>query len=277
MASPADTEIALYETDKAVAIVTMNRPEKRNALSIPLKRKLVELLRRAEADDDIAVVVLRGAGKSFCAGADISPDPAKDAHKGDGLKTHAYHLETLAFHLTPWELEKPVIASVQGHAMGAGCELAMMCDTTIAAESAIFGEPEIRFASIGSAVIMPWIIGPKRARQLLYSGDTISATRAETIGMINEVVPDEALETRTLKVAHRLALTGREALRAIKMAINDGIEAQGFRNALKAGVTTVALTHLSTIEQDKAFYEMRDKEGAAAAFRWRNAQFREED
>ena len=277
MTATASEEVALYETDGAVAIVTMNRPEKRNALSIPLKRKLVELLRRAEADDDIAVVVLRGAGKSFCAGADISHDPEKDAHRGDGLKTHAYHLETLAFHLTPWELQKPVIASVQGHAMGAGCELAMMCDITLAAESAIFGEPEIRFASIGSAVIMPWIIGPKRARQLLYSGDTISAARAEAIGMINEVVADDELAARTLKFAHRLALTGRESLRALKMAISDGIEAQGFRNALKAGVATVALTHMSHIDQDKAFYEMRDKEGPAAAFRWRNAQFWEGD
>lgn len=272
----AEDDVALYETDGAVAVVTMNRPEKRNALNRALKLKLMALMHRAEEDDAIAVVVLRGAGKSFCAGADISPDPAKDVYKGDALKTHAHHAETLEFHLTPWSLKKPVVASVQGHAMGAGCQLAMMCDVTLAAESAIFGEPEIRFASIGSAVIMPWIVGHKRARQLLYLGDTITAARAETIGMINEAVPDDALEARTLAFAQRMALVGRESLSAVKMAVNDGIEAQGFRNALKSGVKTVALTHTSDIEADRAFYEMRDKEGAAAAFRWRNAQFREE-
>jgi enoyl-CoA hydratase/carnithine racemase len=268
-------DVALYEVDGNVAVVTMNRPDKRNALSVQLKDKLVELMRRAEADDNVAVIVLRGKGRTFCAGADISPSPDKNTRKGDALKTHAHHRKTLAFHLTPWELAKPVIASVQGHAMGAGCEFAMMCDMTIAADTAIFGEPEIRFASIGSAVIMPWIIGPKRARQLLYLGDTISAARAEQIGMINMVVPEAELEAETLRFAHRLALIGREALSAMKMAVNRGIEAQGFRNALEDGCATVALIHTSKVESDRLFYEKVAAEGAAAAFKWRNAQFRQ--
>ena len=157
----------------------MNRPDKRNALSTGLKQALMAHFQAAEADDGMAVVVLRGNGRTFCAGADIRPDPSKDDRKGDGLKTFAHHLWTLGFHFTPWELTKPVVASVQGHAMGAGCELAMMCDLTIAADSAVFGEPEIRFASVGSALVMPRIVGHKRARELLYLGDTIPAARAE--------------------------------------------------------------------------------------------------
>ncbi len=268
-------DVALYEVDGNVAIVSMNRPEKRNALSPDLKDKLVELLKRAEADDDVAVVVLRGNGKTFCAGADISPNPARKEYKGDALKTHAHHAKTLRFHMTPWELKKPVIASIQGHAMGAGCELAMMCDISIAADTAVLGEPEIRFASIGSAVIMPWIIGHKRARQLLYLGDTITAERAEQIGMINLVVPEADLEAETMKFAHRLALVGRETLGAVKMAVNLGIEAQGFQDGMKAGVTTVALIHTSKIDSDEKFYEKVAEEGPAAAFRWRNAQFKQ--
>ena len=270
-----DEDVALYEIDGNVAIITMNRPDKRNALSVALKDRLVELMRRAEADDNVAVVVLRGKGRTFCAGADISPSPDKEKRKGDALKTHAHHRKTLMFHLTPWELAKPVIASVQGHAMGAGCEFAMMCDMTIAADTAIFGEPEIRFASIGSAVIMPWIIGPKRARQLLYLGDTITAARAEQIGMVNMVVPEAELEKETLRFAHRLALIGCEALSAMKMAVNRGIEAQGFRNALEDGCATVALIHTSKVEADRLFYERVNAEGAAAAFKWRNAQFKQ--
>jgi len=268
-------DVALYDTEGPVAIVTMNRPQKRNALSSELKARLVELLKKAEADENIAVVILRGNGKSFCAGADISPNPAKAEYQGDALKTHAHHSKTLDFHMTPWLLRKPIIASVQGHAMGAGCEFAMMCDITIAADSAIFGEPEIRFASIGSAVIMPWIIGHKRARELLYLGDTITAARAEQIGMINIVVPEAELENRTIKYAHRLALIGRETLSAAKMAINRGIEAQGFQDGMKSGVATVAMIHTSDIEADKNFYDKVSEKGPAEAFRWRNAQFKE--
>lgn len=268
-------DVALYDTDGTVAVITMNRPDKRNALSVALKEKLVELFRKAEEDDDIAVVVLRGNGRTFCAGADISPNPAKKEYKGDALKTHAHHAKTLKFHMTPWELKKPVIASIQGHAMGAGCEFAMMCDISIAADTAVLGEPEIRFASIGSAVIMPWIIGHKRARQLLYLGDTITAERAEQIGMVNLVVPEADLEAETMKFAHRLALVGQETLGAIKMAVNQGIEAQGFQEGMKAGVSTVAMIHTSKIEADEKFYEMVAEEGPAAAFRWRNAQFKQ--
>lgn len=268
-------DVALYEKDGHVAVISMNRPDKRNALNVALKEKLIELFKRAEDDDEVAVVVLRGNGKSFCAGADISPNPTKKEYKGDALKTHAHHAKTLNFHMTPWELKKPVIASIRGHAMGAGCEFAMMCDISIAADTAILGEPEIRFASIGSAVIMPWIIGHKRARQLLYLGDTISAERAEQIGMINLVVAEADLETETMTFAHRLALVGRETLSAVKTAVNVGIEAQGFHEGMKAGVTTVALIHTSKIDSDEQFYAKVAEEGPAAAFRWRNAQFKQ--
>ena len=104
-------ELALYRVSNNVAYVTMNRPDKRNALSTGLKQALMDRFRTAEADDDVAVVVLCGNGRTFCAGADISPDPTKEDRKGDGLKTHAHHLWTLGFHLTPWELRKPVIAT----------------------------------------------------------------------------------------------------------------------------------------------------------------------
>ena len=144
-----------------------------------------------------------------------------------------------------------------------------------AADTAIIGEPEIRFASIGSAVIMPWIIGHKRARQLLYLGDTITAARAEQIGMVNLVVPESDLETETMKFARRLALIGRETLSAVKAAVNRGIEAQGFHDALRSGVATVAMIHTSKIESDRKFYEKVAEEGPAAAFRWRNAQFKQ--
>ena len=110
---------------------------------------------------------------------------------------------------------------------------------------------------------------------MLYLGDTISAEKAERIGMINKVVPDAELAAATKRYARRLALIGREALGAAKHAVNRGIEAQGFRNALAAGVATVGLVHVSKIESDRRFYDKVAEDGPAAAFRWRNAQFEE--
>ena len=158
----------------------------------------------------------------------------------DALKLHerlGISVRTLS---TPWSLKKPVIASVQGHCLGGGCELAMFCDLTIAADDAVFGEPEILFSHLGPALPMPAIIGHKRARELLYSGDTIDAKTALAWGMVNRVVPVDELKAATMKYAKRLALIAPEALAAAKLAVNRGIEAAGFRNALQAGLDVCA-------------------------------------
>jgi enoyl-CoA hydratase len=118
--------------------------------------------------------------------------------------------------MMPWEIKKPVIASVQGHALGGGCEIAMLCDLTIAADNAVFGEPEIRFADVGPAVVMPYFIGLKKARELLYFGDTIDAETALRLGMVNRVVLLVELGEVTLKYARRPALVAPEALYTAK-------------------------------------------------------------
>ena len=171
--------------------------------------------------------------------------------------------------------EKPVIASVQGHCLGGGCELAMVCDLTIAAEDALFGEPEIRFSNVGPVMVMPWVIGLKRARELLYLGDPIDARTALAYGMVNRVVPRAELTSATLKVARRIALMSPEALAATKLAINRGAEAAGFRNAINAGVDVLAALYAARTEVGVKFDEIREKEGLGAALRWRAAQFAE--
>jgi enoyl-CoA hydratase/carnithine racemase len=128
-------------------------------------------------------------------------------------------------------MKKPVIASVQGHVMGGGCELVMLCDLTIAADNATFGEPEVRFSSVGPAIVMPMIIGYKRARELLYFGDTIDAKSALALGMVNRVVPLAELRAASLRYAKRLSLISPEAPYATKRAVNRGADAAGFRTA----------------------------------------------
>jgi enoyl-CoA hydratase/carnithine racemase len=129
------------------------------------------------------VVILRSNGRAFCVGYDIDSDtPERAARRFDALKWRESLTEDLRFEMIPWYMRKPVIASVQGHALGGGCELAMFCDITIAAENAIFGEPEIHFSNVGPAIIMPWMIGFKKARELLYFGDMIDAETALRLG-----------------------------------------------------------------------------------------------
>ena len=267
--------LVTYGADGRVGIVTLNRPDKLNAISPELKKTLVERFHEADRDPTTSVVVLRAEGRSFSAGYDISPNPARAARKGNALAWHASLTDDATLELTPWTMKKPVIASVQGHCLGGGCELAMVCDLTIAADDALFGEPEIRFSNVGPVMVMPWIIGLKRARELLYLGDPIDARTALAYGMVNRVVPRAELMTATLRVARRMALMSPEALAATKLAVNRGAECAGFLNAMHAGVDVLAALYAARTEVGTKFDEIREKEGLGAALRWRAAQFAE--
>jgi enoyl-CoA hydratase/carnithine racemase len=267
-------DLALYEADGNIGFVTLNRPEKLNALNADLKRDLAAALRKADDDPATSVVVLRGAGRSFCVGYDISAGSSSDeAWRHDALKFHDRLSGSLALELMPWYMTKPVVASVQGHALGGGCELAMFCDLTIAADDAKFGEPEIRFSQSGPGFIMPWLIGYKKARELMYLGDMIDAPTALDLGMINRIVPRDTLADATLKFARRLALIAPEALRATKLAINRGADAAGFRNAMQAGIDVVAPLYAAKTEIGTRFREIAAEQGLPAALKWRRSQF----
>src|SRR5438552_12285057 len=269
------TPLVTYTVDGRVGIVTLNRPEKLNAITPELKRLLIERFHEADRDPATNVVVLRAEGRSFCAGYDIGPSPARAARRGNALAWHDSLTDDVALEMTPWDMRKPVVASVQGHCLGGGCELAMLCDITIAADDALFGEPEIRFSSVGPALVMPWVIGLKRARELLYLGDPIDAPTALAYGMVNRVVPRAELTTATLKIARRMALMSPEALAATKLAVNRGAECAGFLNAMHAGVDVLAALYAARTEVGVKVDEIREKEGLGAALRWRAAQVQE--
>ena len=266
-------QLVTYATDGRVGIVSLNRPDKLNAISPELKRTLMERFHEADRDPNTSAVVLRAEGRSFCAGYDIGPNPARAARRGNALAWHEALTDDVALETTPWDMKKPVIASVQGHCLGGGCELAMMCDLTIAADDALFGEPEIRFSNVGPALVMPFVIGLKRARELLFFGNPIDAQTALQYGMVNRVVSRAELATATLKFARRMALISPEALAGTKLAINRGAEAAGFRNAIRAGLDILAPVYAARTEVGMRFDEIREKEGLGAALLWRAAQF----
>ena len=219
--------------------------------------------------------MLRAEGRSFGAGYDISPNPARAARKGNALAWHESLTDDIALEMTPWDMRKPVIASVQGHCLGGGCELVMMCDLTIAADDALFGEPEIRFSNVGPrddhAVHHR---AQARARDPLHGRADRRADRAP----VRDGQPRRAASRArgaTMKFARRMALMAPESLMATKLAINRGADAAGFRNAIRAGLDVLAPLYAATTEVGKKFDELREKEGLGAALRWRAAQFTE--
>ena len=267
--------LALHDIKGPVSYVTLNRPEKLNALSDELRLAAVEVLTAADEHADTRVVVLKGAGRAFCAGYDIGGGGVDESWRTDSLVWRDYLHECLAFEMMPWGMKKPVVASVQGYALGGGCELAMLCDLTVCADNAKFGEPEIRFSDAGPALIMPFIVGHKRARELLYFGDMIDAQTALECNMVNRVVPLEELESATEKYANRLALIDPEALYGTKLALRRGMEVAGLRAAIDAGVDVLAPMYATKTASGVRFEELTAAEGLAAALKWRMSQFDE--
>jgi len=250
-------ETVLYAADGKVGIVTLNRPEKLNALTMEMRLAVEAVLRRADADEATSVIVLRAEGRSFCVGFDVGgghPQPWRH----DALKYHERLSRSFQALMTPWTLRKPVIASVQGHALGGGCELAMFCDLTIAAEDAQFGEPEVLFSQVGPAVLMPFIIGHKRARELIYFGDRIDAKRALEIGMINRVVPAAELETFVKNYADTISGNAPLTVHAVKVTVGEAVKEDAQRNiALTNELVQKCYASNDYREGRKAFMEKR--------------------
>jgi enoyl-CoA hydratase/carnithine racemase len=275
--SPAEETMVRYETDEKVSIITLDRPSKLNAINAAMKNQIIEAFARADQDPATSVVVLRANGRSFSAGFDIghSPDRGQESGAADPNTWDPILHRSFDFGMAPWSTRKPVIASVHGHVLGGGCELTLMCDLTIAADDARFGEPEVRFSHLGPLMVMPWIIGLKRARELLFFGDMIDAQTALEFGMINRIVPAAELRTATMKYAKRLALISPEALRWGKRAINRGAEVAGFRAALETGVDAFVSLYATKTEVGREFGRIAQEKGLKAALDWRAAQFRQ--
>lgn len=266
----------LYHKEEGIGFVTLNRPDKLNAITEAMKGEIVAAFQEADRDRDTGVVVLRGAGRSFCAGHDISgdDDQGDGSWRSDALAWHGHLAGSLRSEMAPFEIDKPVIASVQGHVLGGGCQMAMFCDLVIAADNAVFAEPEVRFSNTGPAFIMPWIAGQRRAREFIYFGDTINAATALGYGMINRIVPAAELPAATLAYAKRLSLIAPEALSRTKLALKRGLEAAGFRTAIATGHDIIAQLYATETEVGRTFGAIAEKDGLKAALNWRANQFK---
>lgn len=254
----------LYSVDDKVCTITLNRPRVLNAINRDMKTEFVSALDIAELDSDVSVIVVRGAGRAFCAGVDL-----KDAATNPWEHTVAgwrWHLTgCLAMCTRMWTLTKPVIAAVGGHALGSGCDLALAADLTVASSNATFGEPEIRGISGPPGLMMPWVVGLKRAKELLLFGDTIDAAQAERFGIVTQVFAQESFDEDVHRYAHRLAKIPAVALALNKRTINKSFEMMGLRNALDFNTEVMISTNMSKSAGDREERQRRIAEGGLKA------------
>ena len=261
-------ETVIYEKSGRIAKITMNRPNVLNALNRLAIAELKSAFEQASKDDEVRVLVLTGMGRGFSTGHDL-----KEAIAGpeDGRNLH---VEIWNLMFTIWDMGKPVIAQVNGHCLGISCDLALACDLTIAADVATFGEPEIRASSGSEFPLLPWVVGIKKAKELILTGDTIDAKEAERIGMVNKVVPLDRLEEEVGKLTRKLANVPAFALRMNKTTINKAFEMMGMRNAMAQSLESISLLIATDTEERKRFREIRAEKGLKAALEWRDSLFR---
>jgi enoyl-CoA hydratase len=265
-------ETVTFERRGPIGLLTLNRPDKLNAINQTMVAEIGQALDVAEADDDVRVVVLNGAGRSFCAGFDLG-QPGSEKKKGV-LEWRQILTEDFDMILRFWELSKPTISAVHGYVLAGGFEMAISCDVTISDESAMFGEPELKFGAGIVALVLPWITGPKQAKELLFTGnDRVPADRALALGLINKIVPDgEALEA-ALAMARDMAVMDPAKLAMTKVSINRTYDRMGMRDALREALDMdVLITTLVTPEGEE-FKRIMREDGLKAAVKWRDSRF----
>lgn len=250
----------LVRISEQIATVTFNRPEIMNALSIELFHELKSVLGELEADEEVAVVILTGAGeKAFIAGGDIKSmvDVSVQWARDFALLAQAV-LNCIE------ELSKPVIAAINGYALGGGCELAMACDIRIASESSQLGQPEVKLGIIpgfAGTQRLARLVGKGKAKELIFTGEMISAQEAQRIGLVNQVVPADELMTVARAMAATIAARSRTAVKFSKQAIDNGLEMEVKRAGIyEADLFSLCFAYEDRREGMRAFLEKRKPE-----------------
>jgi len=274
--------------DDRVGRITLNRPEKMNALSQELMFELSDALHDFEADSSIRVIILRGAGRTFSAGYDLTPsrggaDAVVRRHKSVddkgrrllmGIRTAMQQITDI--HMYFWNMAKVTIAQVHGYAVAGGCELAMMADLVVAAQDAQLGHPGLRgLGTSRTGVIWPLVIGMRKAKELYYTGENVTGKEAEEIGMINYAWPLDELDQRTLAFADRIANMSADHLAILKMNMNRFYENMGIYSSVRSSTDLDAagqFTEFSYQYQD----QMREN-GLKDALQWRDGPYKGTD
>jgi enoyl-CoA hydratase len=265
--------VVLVEDLGPIRRLTMNRPKTLNALNGDLIDGLSEALAAAAADEAVSVLILRGAGRAFCAGYDLTDDASAGA-----LDSAHWHEELE--HSTDRMLElfdhpKPIIVQVHSYCLAGGTDLMLAADLCVCSDDALFGYVDVRFGSGVVSMFLPWVIGVRKAKELLFTGaDRIPADEALRIGLVNRVVPRDDLEAATLDLATEIAKNESLVVRLSKRAVNRAWEVAGFRSAMRANTELDTIIETANLPQRDEFRRITQEEGLKAAIAWRDARYR---
>ena len=260
------------ETIGAVARLALARRERANAINQTMLAEIGDALDTIERDADIRAVIVTGAGAVFSSGFDLKEQMER---RPSGVEAWQPLLrkdfDTI---MRFWHFSRPTIAAVRGPCLAGACELALACDMTIASEDAFFGEPELKFGAGIVAMILPWIVSPKVAKEIILLGeDRIPAARAHELGMVNRVVPADNLDETALALANHIAAIDPHLVQESKRAINRAYEARNMLTALEEALA-IDLAIEGAGSPDKVqFMEVARREGLRAALAWRDARF----
>ncbi|WP_137994067.1 enoyl-CoA hydratase/isomerase family protein [Streptomyces vilmorinianum] len=256
-------EEVLHAVDNGVSWITLNRPEAMNAVTWEQRERIIALLGEATADPDVRAVVVTATGRGFCAGADLRASPpsgdSRERIAGDVARMIRLGAQRLVGAVL--DCEKPVIAAVNGTAAGIGAHLAFACDLVLAAESARFIEVFVRRGLVpdgGGAYLLPRLVGPRRAKELMFFGDAVTSHDARDMGLVNRVVADEELEKTAREWAERLAQGPTRALALTKQLVNASLEAdRASAFAAEAAAQEINMTTRDANEGVASFVERR--------------------
>jgi 2-(1,2-epoxy-1,2-dihydrophenyl)acetyl-CoA isomerase len=263
------SDILLSERSNGVLRLTLNRPERKNSISPELREELLAALEEARTDDEVRCIVITGAGDAFCSGVDLGRSKVTEgASKGEKARPDLRGIKDAMKRgmqrviRALWEMDKPVIASVNGVAAGGGAQLALVCDLVVASESARFIEIFVKrglAVDSGGGWLLPRLVGLAKAKELVFFGDPISAPDAAAAGLINKVVPAADLEQATREWAERLARGPTRSIGASKMLLNRALQTD-LETALEEEATAQALVSQTQDfgEGVRAFAEKRD-------------------
>jgi len=278
-----DYEQILYEQDGGKVRITLNRPDKLNAMTPKLQRELFDAFWRADADAEAHVIILRGAGRSFSAGYDISMTYREDESHAPGaggrrgwreFDDDTWYLERdQRLRNAILDLHKPVIAQVHGYCLAGGSELAACCDLVYVAEDARIGYPPTRLMSPPDNQFHPFLMGMRAAMEMYLTGDAISGTEAAAKGFANRAVPAADLEKTVLTVAERIALVPTELAQINKRAVHRAMEVMGLRAAIRAGTELQALAFSTAASQAYRAQFKRDGSSVRELLSQRDAAF----
>jgi enoyl-CoA hydratase len=269
---PRTFETIELQIGAPVAVLTLNRPQRLNAINKQMLGELQDALDIVENDAGARVLVVKGAGGNFSSGFDLKEQmearPSGTAQWREILDRDFQAVKRF------WSLKKPTVAAVSGYCLAGGCELALCCDITIAADDAIFGEPELKFGAGIVVMILPWLVGPKRAKEILLTGaDRIPAQEALNIGLINRIVPAAEVEAAAMAMAKHIAVIDPNLVQQTKRAINRQFEIMGLTQALDEALDIDLSIEGEGSADKKRFMEIARSEGLRAAIAWRDARF----